>query len=349
MFFSAIREVYSPTKSRITPLVSVDGSILLKEKSSIKVRWREHLSTLLNRPSTVDPAVLNQIPQKPVITSLDLPPPPPPPVPFAPTIDEVLKAIRQTSLGKPPAMNGIPAEIFKSAGPVALEALHPLLTSIWEEEDTLREFRNGTFVSLFKNRASKTVCGNHRSISPIRCWEDPGSGHPQPPHHQHLREKPARSPVWIPSKPQHDRHDLLCTPGAAKVHRTEYGPRCRLHRPEESLRHGQQRGPLSDSVQAGVPNQVREPDSPVPQRRDRTGTFRRWSIRARQHLQRRQARVSAGCRPLQPVLHLRAKPCHRGPWTGSVPTISAWRLPVRPSPTDSQDKDCVCWRLCPHG
>ena len=86
----AIKEVYGPTKPLTTPLLSADGSTLLKEKSSIKARWREHFSTLLNRPSTVEPIVLDQIPQKPVITSLDLPP----------TIDEVSKAIRQTSSGK---------------------------------------------------------------------------------------------------------------------------------------------------------------------------------------------------------------------------------------------------------
>ena len=155
MFFSAFKENYSPTKPRTTPLLSADGSTLLKEKSSINARWREHFSTLLNRPFTVDPTVLDQIPQKPVITSLDLPP----------TINEVSKAIRQTSSGKYPGMDGIPAEILKSAGPVALEALHSLLTSIWEEEDVPKEFRNATFVSLFKNRGSKTDCGNYRGIS----------------------------------------------------------------------------------------------------------------------------------------------------------------------------------------
>ena len=74
MFFCTIQEVYGPTKPRITPPLSADGSTLLKEKSSIGARWREHFSTLLNKPSTVDPTVLNQIPQKPVITSLGLPP-----------------------------------------------------------------------------------------------------------------------------------------------------------------------------------------------------------------------------------------------------------------------------------
>ena len=114
MFFSAIQEVYGPTKPRTTPLLSADGSTLLKENSSINARWREHFSTLLNRPSTVDPTVLDQIPQKPMITSLDL----------LPTIDKLSKAIRQTSSGKFPGMDGIPAEIFKSAGPMVLEALH---------------------------------------------------------------------------------------------------------------------------------------------------------------------------------------------------------------------------------
>ena len=81
MFFSAIKEVYYPTKPRTTPLLSADGSTLLKEKSSINARWREHFSTRLNRPSTVDPTVLDQIPQEPVITSL-APPPPPYPQPL---------------------------------------------------------------------------------------------------------------------------------------------------------------------------------------------------------------------------------------------------------------------------
>ena len=73
MFCSAIKQVYGPTKPRTTPLLSADGSTLLEEKSSITTRWREHFSTLLNRPSTVDPSVLDLIQQKPVITSLDSP------------------------------------------------------------------------------------------------------------------------------------------------------------------------------------------------------------------------------------------------------------------------------------
>ena len=92
MFLSAIQEVYGPTKPRTTPLLSANGSTLFKEKSSNNTRWREHFSTLLNRLSTVDPTVLDQIPQKTVITSLDL----------SQTIEYVSKAIRQTSSEKSP-------------------------------------------------------------------------------------------------------------------------------------------------------------------------------------------------------------------------------------------------------
>ena len=61
-------------------------------------------------------------------------------------------------------MDRIPAEIIKSASPVALKAFHSLLSSIWEI-DVPKEFRNATFVSLFKIRGSKTACGNYRGIS----------------------------------------------------------------------------------------------------------------------------------------------------------------------------------------
>ena len=118
MSFSAINEVYCPTKPRTTPLNPTYG----EEQNQRKVE------------GTLHPTVLDQIPQKPMITSLDL--------------DEVSKAIRQTSSEKSPGMDGIPAEIYKPAGPVALlEALHSVPKRIWEEEDVPKKFRNATFIS----------------------------------------------------------------------------------------------------------------------------------------------------------------------------------------------------------
>ena len=155
MFFSAIKAVYGPAKPCTTPLMSADGTTLLKERNSINARWKEHFSTLLNRPSTVNPNALDLIPQRPVLDSLDLPP----------TEEEVVKAIGQINSGKAPGMDGIPGEIYKAVGPAALNAFTEILTSIWEEEELPRDFRDATIVSLFKNKGSRTDCGNYRGIS----------------------------------------------------------------------------------------------------------------------------------------------------------------------------------------
>ena len=73
MFFSAIKAVYGPSRPNTTPLLSTNGT-LLKEKNAINERWREHFSTLLNRPSTVSSEALDQIPHRPTLDSLDLSP-----------------------------------------------------------------------------------------------------------------------------------------------------------------------------------------------------------------------------------------------------------------------------------
>ncbi|XP_076069804.1 uncharacterized protein LOC143041683 [Oratosquilla oratoria] len=155
MFYSAIKEVYRPIKPCTAPLLTVDGSTLLKEKSSINARWRKHFCTLLNRPSTVESHALNLITQKPTVHCLDLPP----------TMEEVMKTISQTNSGKAPGMDEIPAEIFKSVGPVALKSFFSLLSNIWEDEEIPKELRKATVISLFKNKGSKTDCGNYRGIS----------------------------------------------------------------------------------------------------------------------------------------------------------------------------------------
>ncbi|KAL8588826.1 hypothetical protein ACOMHN_011542 [Nucella lapillus] len=154
MFFSVLKAVYGPSRPSTTPLLSMNGA-RLKEKKAINERWREHFSTLLNRPSTVSNEALDQIPQRPTLDSLDLPA----------SLEEVHMAIQQTSSGKSPGKDGIHAEIFKTVGPVALDTFHDLLCRIWEEEDMPQEFRDATIISIFKNKGSKSDCGNYQGIS----------------------------------------------------------------------------------------------------------------------------------------------------------------------------------------
>ena len=62
-------------------------------------------------PSAVDQKALDSVEHKPELTHLDLPP----------TLDEVKKAIGQTSCGKAPGTDGIPADLYKAVGPEAIE------------------------------------------------------------------------------------------------------------------------------------------------------------------------------------------------------------------------------------
>ena len=154
-FFSSLKTIYGPSKPSSTPLLAADGTTLLKDKGSILDRWKEHFSNLLNRPSTVDDATLDSIPQRPTLDALDLPP----------TMDEIKTAIKQTSSGKAAGMDGIPSELYKAAGPQTLAALHDVFLSIWDEEVIPHDFRDAAIVSLFKNKGNRAECGNYRGIS----------------------------------------------------------------------------------------------------------------------------------------------------------------------------------------
>ena len=84
-FFSSLRAVYVLSYPITTPLLSSDGITLLQHKASIIEWWREHFSSLCNRPSTADPSA-----KKAIMDDLDLPP----------TLDGVTEATMQTSISK---------------------------------------------------------------------------------------------------------------------------------------------------------------------------------------------------------------------------------------------------------
>ena len=84
--------------------------MLITDQEGLRNRRAEHFSTLLNRPSIVDPTALEQFPlppQQPTLNALDLPP----------SMDELTKAIKQINFGLASGKDGIPAEIYKATGP----------------------------------------------------------------------------------------------------------------------------------------------------------------------------------------------------------------------------------------
>ena len=109
-FFNSLKTVFGPLKSGSSPLLSADGTILIKDKAAIREKWKERFSQLLNRPPSVDPIVLDQIPKRAVIEDLDDPS----------CLDEVRKVIKKMGNGTAPGKDGISAKIFKALSNEAL-------------------------------------------------------------------------------------------------------------------------------------------------------------------------------------------------------------------------------------
>ena len=98
MFFDALKTVYNPQSSGITPLISADGTNLLTDKDTISKKWSEDFDGVLNRPYSISDEAVNRLLHMECNSLLD----------EFPTVSETMKAIKFLSSG------AIPAEIYKS-------------------------------------------------------------------------------------------------------------------------------------------------------------------------------------------------------------------------------------------
>ena len=97
LFYSSLKEVYGPSQRSAAPIRNLQGE-LLTNNEAINKRWSEHFEQLLNRPSSIDPSVIEEIPERPLSTELD----------DLPTENEVEEAIKELQCGKAAGPDGIP-------------------------------------------------------------------------------------------------------------------------------------------------------------------------------------------------------------------------------------------------
>ena len=153
-FYDALKEVYGPTSSGSSPLLSADGNTLFTDKEKILVRWAEHFNSVLNRPASINNEAINRLPQVPINEALD-----------DPTLLETQKAIRLLSNGKAPGSDSIPAEVYKEGGSALTEKLHQMFLRMWQQETIPQEFKDASIIHLYKRKGNHQVCDNHRGIS----------------------------------------------------------------------------------------------------------------------------------------------------------------------------------------
>lgn len=133
------------------PLKSLNGE-LIQDKAKQLERWVEHYSQLYDRENPVSATPLDQIERLPPMPELD----------NAPTLDELLDAIKDISSGK---ATGSDAELFKCGGDQLHNALHRLLCKCREEGAVPQEMRDSIITTLYRNKGARCDCNNYRGIS----------------------------------------------------------------------------------------------------------------------------------------------------------------------------------------
>ena len=153
-FYQGLKAVYGPSYKVSAAIKSKEG-VLLTEPAQILDRWAEHFKGVLNQDSEFDLTVLQDIPQWDTKQSLDA----------LPTLEEVLKSIKQLTCGKAAGEDGIPPDVYKHGGTAIAERLLKLFKQIWKEGAVPQEFRDATITHLYKNKGERSSCDNHRGIS----------------------------------------------------------------------------------------------------------------------------------------------------------------------------------------
>ena len=72
-------------------------------------------------------------------------------------MDELSKALKQMNSGRASVKDGIPAEIYKTAGPRAMEVFLDIIQRIWDQEKMPGDFLDALIVALYKNKEAKRI------------------------------------------------------------------------------------------------------------------------------------------------------------------------------------------------
>ena len=156
-FYEGTKRVYGPLKRSTMPVRSADGNSLIRDKSGILERWKEHFNMLLNIHKPTDHSVLDELQSSPVRKDLDSPP----------TLEEVVNAITGLKSRKSPGPDDVPSELLIHGGKKLHEFLHKMISQIWNDPNLTvpNSWKDATVVTIYKNKGDRAVCGNSRGIS----------------------------------------------------------------------------------------------------------------------------------------------------------------------------------------
>ncbi|VDM00677.1 unnamed protein product [Schistocephalus solidus] len=147
----AIKANYGHCIKETAPLLSSDGTTLLKVKSQILKRWAEHVRSILNCSSAISDAAIDQFPQVEKNNDLDLPP----------SLPETIRAVQQISSDKALGSDVIPPKVCKHGGPQLMAEL----TTLFYEMTSSSGFQTRDHHPSLQTEEIRQLCDNHRGIS----------------------------------------------------------------------------------------------------------------------------------------------------------------------------------------
>ena len=241
-FYSSLEDVYSPTRTGSSPLLSADG-IKLIEKKKILERWAEHYDGVLNRPSAINKAV-ERLLQVPVNESFNVPP----------ILREVQIAICQVSSSKIPGSDSIPAEIYKEGGSALMGKRLTIIQFIWVKEQLLQDFKDASIIHIYKPKTEATGMRSPRKLLTFNIRQD---------HYgQSLSESSQQSSwtwtltgqtMWLPQGRWDCWHDVRCNTAPREVYGTEHWPLLDLYWYDHGIWPGQRRRLLENHGKLWLP------------------------------------------------------------------------------------------------
>ena len=110
---------------------------------------------MLNRPSTISLAALDDVTQHPIIHELEA----------RPNIAETTQAIEKPTSGKAAGSDAIAAEIYKHGGINLTKLLVQLFTIICDSRPVPQDFKDASPVHTYKRKGDRAICDNYRGIS----------------------------------------------------------------------------------------------------------------------------------------------------------------------------------------
>ncbi|KAA3670999.1 uncharacterized protein DEA37_0003259 [Paragonimus westermani] len=157
--YDSLKAIFGPSIKSTKALVDVDTGYSCSQPEDIVGIWRKHFGSLLNRPTIIDWATVNSLPQQDVKSLLAL----------VPYLLELKRAIGQLRNGKAASEDGLPGDILKNGSQALERALLQLVHSIWKHKVMPQDFKDAIIVPLFKGKGSKQRTDSYRGVSLLSC------------------------------------------------------------------------------------------------------------------------------------------------------------------------------------